>query len=199
MEGPFRGADSGDRRVVSRSEPAPRQQSAPLPPPQPITEEPPKTHRRSSAHHDHSNTNDKPRKKWLTMAITAIGIVLLIAIAWFAISNAKNGNTAIDGSKYQAVLLTNGESYFGKLSPLNDGFMKLTDIFYLKAKEPVTAEGEDTTVTAESDFQLIKFGGEVQGPEDEMIISIEQILYYENLKPDGKASKAIEQYKSTNK
>lgn len=182
-----------DRRVINRSEPAAsRQQEQP----DPIIEEQPRpVQHRASAPRSTAVDNKKASKAPLWIAAIIVVVVIIGALIWVNMANNRSATTAIDGSKYQAVLLSNGESYFGKLTVLNDDFMKMTDIYYLKAKS-ATANSEDTTTT-DGDFQLIKFGGEVQGPEDEMVISKAQILYYENLKPDGKASKAIEQYKSS--
>lgn len=44
-------------------------------------------------------------------------------------------------------------------------------------------------------MQLIKLGDEIHGPEDEMILSKDQVLFYENLKTDGKVAQSIEKYK----
>ncbi len=132
-----------------------------------------------------------------------IGLIVAGAVigSWFAWTSLKGGGaTAIDADKYQAVLLTNGESYFGKLTALNDDFMRLTDVYYLKPQSDGkdSSENSQQKTTSDSSFQLIKFGGEVQGPEDEIIIAKKQMVYYENLKSDGKATQAIKQYKETN-
>jgi ABC-type Zn uptake system ZnuABC Zn-binding protein ZnuA len=42
--------------------------------------------------------------------------------------------------------------------------------------------------------QLIKLGSEVHGPEDAMMIAKAQVLFYENLKPDGKVAQSISKY-----
>lgn len=130
--------------------------------------------------------------------LPAILITLIIAaIVAFLLWPKQSTATGIDSSKYQAVLLTNGESYLGKLSVLNEKFMKLTDIFYLKSQTSDNAANQDQqNTTDQTNVQLIKFGGEVQGPEDEMVIAKDQIVYYENLKTDGKATKAIKEYKN---
>jgi hypothetical protein len=44
-----------------------------------------------------------------------------------------------------------------------------------------------------SNFELIKLGNEIHGPEDEIIIPKSQLLYFENLKPGGTVSKTITQ------
>lgn len=141
-------------------------------------------------------SQNTPRKRPLLLIILVIVLIMALA-SWIVWSKLKTSPTAIDSAKYQAVLLTNGESYFGKLADLNEKFMRLTDIFYLQSQANEDEDAE-TELTDESNFQLIKLGAEIQGPEDEMIISKDQIIYYENLKPDGKVSDAIDQYKRTN-
>ena len=107
---------------------------------------------------------------------------------------------AIDSSKYQAVFFTNGQVYFGKLHTLNNNYMKLTDIFYLQAKDPSTnadsKNPQETSTQQSPDVQLVKLGNEVHGPVDEMIISKDQMLFFENLKKDGKVAASIGQYKN---
>lgn len=139
-----------------------------------------------------------PRQRHFVIPAIIVSLIIAGIIA-FLLWPKPSTQTAIDPNKYQAVLLTNGESYLGKLTVLNEKFMKLTDIFYLKSQnsdtDTATTEDQQDT-TDQTNVQLIKFGGEVQGPEDEMIISKDQIVYYENLKNDGKATKAIKEYKN---
>jgi hypothetical protein len=78
--------------------------------------------------------------------------------------------------------------------------MKLSDIYYLQAQAAANeSENPQETSSKSSDVQLIKLGNEVHGPEDEMIISKDQILFFENLKTDGKVSDSIKQYQSQKK
>lgn len=192
--GPFRAQRPADRRATHRPDPAYRRPEEP----QPVKEAPPTVHRTAAP--QRSAKDDKPPKRFVWPIITAFLIVVLGVAGWFVWSTMHGAAAAIDGSKYQAVLLTNGESYFGKLAPLNGKFMKLTDVYYLKAQstDEDKTENSQQQTTDDSSFQLIKFGGEVQGPEDEILISKDQIVYYENLRPDGKATQAIEQYKKSN-
>jgi len=143
--------------------------------------------------------NGKPKKTRLKFITKTTGIALIIAAllfgGWFW-SQSSNG-TNIDGSKYQALFLTNGQVYFGKLQTQSGGYMKLTDIYYLQAKTTDTSTDTSTlqdTSAAASDVQLIKLGSEIHGPSDEMIISKDQILFFENLKKDGKVAESIAKY-----
>ena len=193
-EGPFRASRPADRRAVSRSEPAHRQ---PEQPQQPRQEEAQPASRVPSS--QHTVKAKKPSKRFkLPIILIAILVIAAVGIfAWAGLNN-KNAGTAIDTSKYQAVFFTNGQVYFGKLSMMNDKYLKLTDIFYLQTK---TAAGTDSnpqqTSTDQSNVQLIKLGEEIHGPEDEMVLSKDQVLFYENIKADGKVGQSIQAYKKT--
>lgn len=138
------------------------------------------------------------------LVIVGIAVAVALVAGWFAWGAVQNSATAIDGSRYQAVFFTDGQVYFGKLSSLNDNYMKLRDIYYLQAPASEVQETEGTnspqrsTNSSSNNVQLIKLGEEVHGPDDEMVISRDQILFYENLKTDGKVSKSIEQHKESN-
>ncbi|MFZ1360713.1 MAG: hypothetical protein WAS27_01620 [Candidatus Saccharimonadales bacterium] len=194
--GPFRGSTRpAARSTVARSDVDDRPSSVSKPTP----EDAGQTIGRTVPHYE---SKESPVVKRVLIALLATLIIIVTIVAgWFIWSQVRgSGPTAIDTDKYQAVLLTNGESYFGKLTPLNNDFMRLTDVYYLKpqSEDKTTDDNSQQKTTADSSFQLIKFGGEVQGPEDEIIVAVKQIIYYENLSPDGKASQAIKQHKAAN-
>jgi hypothetical protein len=97
---------------------------------------------------------------------------------------APSAAEVIDRSAYQAVFLTGGATYFGKLQPQGDAWFLLTDVFYLSASDQSTAP------------QLIKRGSEAQGPKEPMIIPKDQILFIENLRDDGDIVALIKRFKS---
>ena len=132
------------------------------------------------------------------MAAVVVGIALIGLVAWFVYRSSTAAT--IDTSKYQAVFFTNGQVYFGKLRSVNSGYMKLTDIYYLQTQSNTKdSQNPQETNNQSSDVQLIKLGNEVHGPEDEMIISKDQILFFENLKSDGKVTDSIKQYQNQKK
>lgn len=145
----------------------------------------------------------KEEKSWKRFLLPAIAIIVTIGIAgWFAWSSMQNSGTAIDGSKYQAVFFTNGQVYFGKLHAFSNGHMKLTDVYYLQSQQSGDGSNSKNPQATSADqnqnnVQLIKLGDEIHGPEDEMIISEDQMLFYENLKPDGKVAQSIEKFKGS--
>lgn len=192
-------ASQPERRVINQSEASARPQPAAAPPPYPpVSDEPPRY--RGKTQSRAKQDQQKLRSKWwLWVSLGLVFVIILAALVWFFGPGRAQGGTAIDTSKYQAVMLSNGQSYIGKLSDLNKDFMRLTDVYYLQAKSNDTTQDQNTADqdVSSGNFQLIKLGGEVQGPEDEVIISKSQLLYYENLQPGGKASQAIEQYKKS--
>ena len=46
-------------------------------------------------------------------------------------------------------------------------------------------------------MQLIKLGSEIHGPDDEMIINKDQVLFFENLKTDSTVAKSIASYQKS--
>lgn len=195
MDGGFRVPRPEDRRVSS-SRPVPAHRAAEEPTP---AKEVPVTASRASAPQRHA-APQKKSKKWLTLPIIVIAILLLAAAGWFGWSQLRSAGPAIDSNKYQAVFFTNGQVYFGKLSSVDKEYLKLTDIFYLQSQqtpEATDSENPQTTSTKQDNVQLIKLGNEVHGPEDKMVISKDQVLFYENIKTEGKVAQSIQNYKKT--
>ncbi len=192
--GPFRSQRPAERRVASRPEPAHRQPEEPEP-----VSMPPKPVHRAAPHH--APKEEKKSWKRLLWPIIAVVIVLGAGAGWFAWSNMGSGTPGIDGSKYQAVFFENGQIYFGKLQALNGNYMKLTDIFYLQSSDNKDSSNPQATSSDQSqsgnNMQLIKLGDEIHGPQDEMIITKDQVLYYENLKADGKVTQSIKKFKDS--
>ena len=186
-----RGSQSADRRVINRSGAAPR----PAEEPQQVREEVPVSAPRSSGGSRRSDRSESSRgsNKGLLWTIVIALLVLIVGfVGWMVWSNSKSSATGIDSSRYQAVFLTNGQIYFGKLAAFNDESFKITNIYYPQAQ--ATGEETETDVNAEqSSIQLFAVTEGVHGPDDEMIILKSQILYYENLKEDSKVTQLIEQ------
>lgn len=183
-----------NRPAARPTEPESRPTASPQPPadPQPTPAAQPSKARRSS------HESPKPKRKFLLLHI-ALVIALLLAVAgWFFVGRSSNVATAIDGGKYQAVFFTNGQVYFGKLASLNGEYMSLKSVYYLQNKSDTDDDSspQSTKKQDSSDMELIKLGNEVHGPEDEMIIAKNQILFFENLKPEGTVSKTISEYLS---
>jgi len=100
------------------------------------------------------------------------------------------GVKSFSAGSYEAIFLTNGQVYFGKASSLLSSYVKLSDIYYLIQKQPLQAQDANAEVQ-QPEFTLIKLGGELHGPKDQMTINRNQILFIEELKADSKVVTAI--------
>lgn len=90
------------------------------------------------------------------------------------------------GSGYQAVLLTSGDVYFAKVDDSWGRYVMLRDIYYPQV--PETAPGQRAEV------RLIKFGGELHGPQDEMKVNRDHIIMIQPLKEDSQVITTISAY-----
>lgn len=134
----------------------------------------------------------------LVLAVTALSLVSKYT-KWNILRLEKNGYAGSEN--YQAVFLTNGQVYFGKIAKESSKLLYLTEIYYLQVVPPPGLQTSQEGATSASGNQqqpqvtLIKLGNELHGPVDEMRIERGQILFIENLKKDGRVVQAIEEYK----
>lgn len=140
-------------------------------------------------------------KKVITIAVTSVVLVAILAVGTvLLLTNANAKSAAIGKDDYQAVFLTNGQVYFGKLQNATGEYLRLTDIYYLQVDSNVQQAGatekKANAPSSDSNVQLIKLGNELHGPRDEMQLNNTQVLFWENLKPDSKVSEAIKNYKN---
>jgi len=138
-----------------------------------------------------------PRHPIAFLALTVVFILIMfgsVLVAAFVVKTSivVEGNTP-DESKYQAVFMTNGQVYFGKLTDVTSNYQTLTDVYYLQVQQDVQPAKVDST---NSQISLNKLGSELHGPTDKMNIAESQILFWEDLKDDSAVVAAIKQYKS---
>lgn len=94
-------------------------------------------------------------------------------------------NEFIDQNTYQAIFLTNNQIYFGHLKNVNDDYLILSDVYYVKV-----GEEENKSI-------LVKLGTiEPHGPKGSMTVNKDQVLFWENLRPDSQVIKTIESTQS---
>lgn len=127
----------------------------------------------------------KLNKEHIRYIVVAMFVVVLVASSAYLWS--ARYSLSSDAS-YQAVFLTNGQIYFGKLSNKNKEWITLSDVFYLQKRQVL--DGEITNIP---DLNLVKLGSELHGPENQMEINREHILFIEQLSSDSQIITAIEQ------
>jgi len=114
------------------------------------------------------------------------GVVALI-IFWPKSAN----NLGQFENRWQAVFLNNEQVYFGHVSVKDEQELILQDVYYPQKPVPLQQGAE---VAQQSDFAIVKFGGEIYGTEDEMQINREMILFVANLKDESKIMQAIKKH-----
>lgn len=141
---------------------------------------------------------EKKEKGIIGRVVIAIILVVIVAAAvLFLRKDKSSADAVVDSTKYQAVFITNGQVYFGKVSGENKQYVSLSDVYYLVLKQPLQnqKEGEDQNQDqAKPGYSLIKLGKEMHGPTS-MSISRDQILFIENLADDSKVVSAINSQK----
>jgi hypothetical protein len=129
-------------------------------------------------------------RRIFVMLLVLIALIVLVLIVRTQLFRAgittlfdPGAAEVIDHGAYQAVLLTNGATLFGKLQPQGADWFLLTDVYYL-------------TTTEQGTPQLIKRGTEAQGPREPLVIPKQQIVYIENMRDDSDIVTLIKRFKS---
>src|SRR5688572_21694062 len=86
------------------------------------------------------------------LIVGSLLVILTMALALFS----KTRDLAKD-DKYQAVFLTNGQVYFGKLSGANDSYLVLRQVFYLQTNSQQVQPNQDQN----QNVSLVKLGNEL--------------------------------------
>ncbi|MBI4034361.1 hypothetical protein HY380_00515 [Candidatus Saccharibacteria bacterium] len=120
------------------------------------------------------------------------GAGLFVATAVVLLAGVMYGSQPTPKSNaYQAVFLTNGQVYFGHLENASSQHPSLTDIYYLQSNPNNPQNTSQNQQSAQNQLTLVKLGNELHGPQDEMVLKADQILFWEDLKDDGKVVQAI--------
>ena len=145
-----------------------------------------------------SNRPDWPGKFFVRLVI-----ILMIGLAILSVVLYILSIHSTESLKYQAVFLSNGQVYFGHVVEETGNEVVLRDVFYLQIKRPLQSGSENVNSQEnqvgvgslnDQNMKLVKLGNELHGPEDEMRITREHILFVEDLKKNSKVAKAIERY-----
>lgn len=126
--------------------------------------------------------------KVLVFLLIVASLLVIITMALALLTRTKD---LTKDEQYQAVFLTNGQVYFGKLSNANSEYLVLRNVYYLQASDQ-DLQSNDTKENPNNNLSLVKLGDELHGPEDEMFIEEDKVIFWENLKNDGRVVKAIE-------
>jgi hypothetical protein len=115
------------------------------------------------------------------LAVVAVILVLAVVVSFFVAEGSLHRSLKFD-TTYQAVLLSNGNVYFGRLQDYGDRFPVLTDVFYIQS-----SVNPDTKQTVNV---LVKRGKELHSP-DRMYLNPSQIILVEPVGPNSKVMQLI--------
>ena len=128
------------------------------------------------------SAQNKPRYVWLVIGCTVclvIGLVIGHMVTYHFMLRHEGTRFA---TSYQAVLLSNGAVYYGKLAGYSTRHPVLTDVFYIISKtDPDTKQVTNV---------LVKRGKELHGP-DRMYLNANQIVFVEPVGSDSKVAQLI--------
>lgn len=139
--------------------------------------------------------NGKPMMPMAKVVVVLIVLVVLGAAGMYWKESVMLPKE-LRGDKMKAVFLDNGQVYFGETSTANKDFLLVKNPYYLQSKtvlqEPVEEGKEPQKRQQLSLSGLGKPGLQIHGPEKEIYIPWDSILFIENLRTDSEVVKLME-------
>jgi hypothetical protein len=126
---------------------------------------------------------DNQRGNAVIQLVWTLAGLVVIAAALLLMKNTWTSSVKFT-TPYQAVLLTNGSAYFGRLDGYGTPHPVLTEVYYI-----VTQTNPETK---QSNNVLVKRGKELHEP-DRMYLNPNQILCVEPVGPNSKVAQLIAQ------
>jgi len=118
---------------------------------------------------------------WVFPSLAILLAVVIAGIAWWM--TRRNNAPVTLTTPYQAILLSNGQVYYGRLEGYGSRpFPVLREVYYIKS-------GTDAK-TSQPTSILVTRGNEWHGP-DHMILNASHIIQVEPVTPDSKVAELI--------
>jgi|SRR5579875_2179459 len=126
----------------------------------------------------------------LKKVVGAVFVCLIVAVALLAVEVFKlkrAGDSPKFNTTYQAVLLDDGQVYYGKLSQTGSHYPKMTSVYYVvRTVDPSTKQTKNV---------LVKRGKEWHAPT-ETFFNARHIIVIEPVNPNSEVAKLIAQAES---
>jgi hypothetical protein len=114
--------------------------------------------------------------------IAALLAIITILLGVLIVQNVRAGRAPAFSTPYQAVVLTGGQVYYGKLENAGGMYPVLRDVFYVSTQV--------NPATKESATVIVRRGKELHGPEY-MVLNRQSILFVEPIREDSQIAKFI--------
>ena len=129
-------------------------------------------------------------EKYGKIALKGLSILIALVFLWklavLSLALFKKQNN----SEWQAVFLSNNQTYFGHILETSNGYIVLEKVYYFKV-----VQGSQSS----QQLNLVKLKDEIYGPEDLMRIPDNQITFWQNLRDDSQVVKIIKQLEEKDK
>ncbi len=134
--------------------------------------------------------------KMVTMTYFCVGLAVILIAAQFWLYGLRF-QRLFPNDVWQAVTLTNGQTYFGKLEKYGPHTLVLFEVYYLQAKsDEATSDTADTTADEttnnDSGLKLIKLTDDFHRPNNYLIINRDQVLFWQHLANESPIVEAIQ-------
>lgn len=117
------------------------------------------------------------------------GLFFVVLLAFGCDAGRGGGAQALKlNTEYQAILLDNGQAYFGKVEQPGGDFILIKDVFYIQSRVD-----KDKKLVANV---LIKRGAQEWHAPDSMLINSKHIIFIEPVSPSSKVGQLIKEEKS---
>jgi hypothetical protein len=113
-------------------------------------------------------------------------LVAVLAVAFFMLQGCGGDKKPDFKTEYQAVLLGDGQVYYGKVDKIEKDFLVLSDVYYVQ-RNPTSGAGEGQAI-------MVKRGKEPHGP-DISYLNTKYIVMVEPVTPDSPVAKTISEIK----
>jgi hypothetical protein len=122
------------------------------------------------------------------LSLPALSLLLLIGICTTDIGCSGRQSAASKlNTEYQAVLLTNGQVFFGRLEGLGTAYPVLREVYYVRTVPSPTDSTKTTNI-------LVRRGQEWHAP-DIMVLNADHIVLVEPVTKDSKVAQLIAEQK----
>ena len=119
--------------------------------------------------------------------LARIGIAIGVFLLAFAVIRVWDFTIPrVGAARYQAVFLSNGQTWFGHYRDRLGPYAAMETVYYVQTK---AAQETDVPPTS----QLIKRGNELHAPDPQVLIPKTAILFIEDLRDDSPIAKYMDQ------
>ncbi len=139
------------------------------------------------------DTKKDPKSKlpdWmLGLTYACIALAVILSAAKIGLQGMQY-KSLYQNDTYQAVTLTNGQTFFGQMERYGRNTFVITDVYYLQSAQTEVSD-DALTESVASGLQLVPLTEDLHQPYNHMVLNREHIIYWQNLQPDSPIMEAI--------